>query len=88
MSNIEKRSIRVMIWHNSTKKPKPDMEVLAEVKGFQHNKFIVLRYTKEGWWQHIPRMNDIMPSDGWIGTQGLFVIRWAYIKEEKTNNYE
>lgn len=71
-----------MKWHSSTETPRPDTEVLAEVKGFEHNKFIVLRWTKEGWWQHTPRLNDIMPSDGWIGTQGLFIIRWAYIKEE------
>lgn len=68
-------------WHRSTETPKPDTEVLAEIKGFEHNRFAVLRWTKEGWWQHIPRMNDIMPSDGWIGTQGLFVIRWAYIED-------
>ena len=68
-------------WHKSTEHPKPDTEVLAEVKGFEHNRFAVLKWTKEGWWQHIPRMNDIMPSDGWIGTQGLFVIRWAYIDD-------
>lgn len=70
-----------MKWHRATETPRPNTEVLAEVKGFNHNRFIVLQWTKEGWWQHIPRMNDIMPSDGWIGTQGLFVIRWAYIAE-------
>lgn len=39
-----------MKWHRSTETPRPDTEVLAEVKGFEHNKFIVLRWTKEGWW--------------------------------------
>lgn len=71
-----------MEWHRATETPKPDTEVLAEVKGFKHNRFIVLKWSEKSWWQHIPRMNDIMPSDGWVGTQGLFVIRWAYIDEK------
>lgn len=57
-------------------------EILAEVKGFDHAKYVILRFDPEyGWWQHIPKMNDRMPCDGWVGTQELEVIRWAYIED-------
>ena len=27
-------------------------------------------------------MFDAMPADGWIGTQGLEIVRWAYIDDK------
>lgn len=71
-----------MTWHNSEEIPTPDTEVLAEVNGFRHNKFVVLMWTKECWWQHIPKIFNMMPTDGWISAQGLSIVRWAYIEDE------
>ena len=74
-----------MNWHYSPDVPDKaasETEILAEVKGFEHARFVVLRYDPDyGWWQHLPRMNVVMPTDGWVGTQELEVIRWTYIEE-------
>lgn len=71
-----------MKWHNATEIPSPDIEVIAEVEGFKYARFCVLRHTEEGWWQHIPKVFDRMPCDGWVGTGNVRVIRWRYIEED------
>lgn len=71
-----------MNWHKPTELPTPDTEVLAEVSGFTFAKFTVLRHDEFGWWQHMPKLGEFMCADGWVGTQGLEVIRWAYIEKD------
>lgn len=67
------------IWYKDPLKPPRDTEVIAEVKGFKHSKYIIAKYDGEFWWQHIPKVFDAMEADGWIGIEPLKIVRWKYI---------
>ena len=70
-----------MNWHLPKDLPKQDVEVLAEVEGFDHCRYIVVKHDGEGWWQHLPWLGEMMPSDGWFGMENLKILRWAYITD-------
>lgn len=70
-----------MNWHYKDELPKRNEEVLAEVEGFDYCHFTICKHDGEFWWQHIPWLGGLMPTDGWCGLGNLKIIRWAYIFE-------
>lgn len=70
-----------MNWHSANDLPKKEEEVLIEVEGFRNCHFIIGKYDGEFWWQHLPWLGGLMPSDGWCGLGNLKILRWAYIFE-------
>lgn len=67
-------------WHNGSELPRKDTEVLAKVKGFKFTSFKVLKHDGEFWWQHVPKLNDYMDADGWVGIKNE-ILKWKYIDD-------